>query len=204
MSTFDVVGLPGCEDEVFFEGVFDGGLEWCFFAFFLHFLGEEPDFFVLDLVEVGALGVLGVEEELELHDGELSDAGEASAGADLVAHDLADLGEGEGDFFAGVLVASFEVDEHGLGGFGAGVACEASCGADFCFEHGEDLGGFFELAAASGAFDLVVFEELFDGFSAEGFYVFEVCFIFDEVVCSEAVVALGALCGVFPEVCYVA
>jgi len=103
-----------------------------------------------------------------------------------------------------VLVASFEVDEHGLGGFGAGVAGEASCGAYFCFEHGEDLGGFFELAAASGAFDLVLFEELFDGVAAHGFYVLEVGLVLDEVVCSEAVVALGALCGVFPEVGYVA
>ena len=119
-------------------------------------------------------------------------------------HDLADLGEGEGEFFAGVLVASFEVDEHGLGGFGAGVACEASCGADLGFEHGEDLGGLLKLAAASGAFDLVLLEELFDGFSAHGFHVFEVCFFFDEVVGAEAVVALGALCGVFPEVGYVA
>ena len=99
-----------------------------------------------------------------------------------------------------MLVASFEVDEHGLGGFGAGVAGEASCGAYFCFEHGEDLGGFLELASASGAFDLVLFEELFDGVAVHGLYVFEVCFLFDEVVCSEAVATVGAFGGVFFEV----
>ncbi len=56
------------------------------------------------------------------------------------------------------------------------------------------------MSAASGAFDLVLPEEAGDGFAAHGFDVLEVCLVFDEVVCSEAVVALGAFCGVFFEV----
>lgn len=88
-------------------------------------------------------------KEFDLHLFEFTGAKGKISGVDFVSKGFSDLGDSKRKFFARDLEDVFELDEHGLGGFGAevGKVSLVLYGADVGFEHQVKLAGFGQLPA---------------------------------------------------------
>ena len=78
-----------------------------------------------------------------------------------------------------MLEAPLVVEEHGLGGLGAGVPHLAARGPDLGLEHGEEEHGLLEVAAADGAPDLMLPHEALYGLSPPGLHVLHARLVLD-------------------------
>ena len=118
------------------------------------------------------------DEKFDLHLFEFAGAEGEVARINLVSEGFSDLGDTEGEFFAGDFENVFELDKHGLGGFRAevGEVTVVLNGSDVGFEHQIKLAGFGQFAAtgidhfagllgAGGGGDLVGAEATLAGFA---------------------------------------
>ena len=130
--------------------------------------GDEPFQTLFNPVLEPFVVVVGLDEELQLHDFELAGAEGGVAGGDFVAEGLADLGDAEGELAAGAVEDVFEVDVDALGGFGPEVDFGGGVfdGAHEGLEHEVELSRVGEFALAVGAglgVDVVGAESLMAG-----------------------------------------
>lgn len=122
-------------DQVLLDGFSESSVDSLSDVVQLVVSAPEWEFLVGNLSEFAVVGLLGVEEILDLSHIELSNSEEFSLWGDLVSESESDLGGSEWQSSSNLLLELIEVDEHTLGRFRSQIPDGVSGGSQLQLEH---------------------------------------------------------------------